>query len=83
MLPHMPVYLAFVPYVITCAFVVVTISLAHWALGMISWVVKSTYGGCGGDQESCVNDNQETTGLPNKKRFFSRAMVSWDLLGVS
>uniref|UniRef100_A0A7S0DH55 Glycosyltransferase 2-like domain-containing protein n=1 Tax=Amorphochlora amoebiformis TaxID=1561963 RepID=A0A7S0DH55_9EUKA len=79
MLPHMPVYLAFVPYVITCAFVVVTISLAHWALGMISWVVKSTYGGCGGDQESCVNDNQETTGY---SAFVMFGMWSTHLVGT-
>ena len=44
MLLHVPVYLAFVPYVVTCAFVVLTISLAHLALSSLSWAVRTTYG---------------------------------------
>jgi len=62
MLVHLPVYLAFVPYVVTCTFVVLTISFAHSLLRTISWVIRSTYGNCGGDGESCDNETGETTG---------------------
>mmetsp|Transcript_876 Transcript_876/g.1125 ORF Transcript_876/g.1125 Transcript_876/m.1125 type:complete len:610 (+) Transcript_876:236-2065(+) len=77
MLIHLPVYLAFVPYIITCTFVVVTISLAHSILRSISWIVRSTYGNCGGDEEAC-DENTETTGY---SAFVMMGLWSTHLIG--
>mmetsp|Transcript_1666 Transcript_1666/g.3161 ORF Transcript_1666/g.3161 Transcript_1666/m.3161 type:complete len:614 (-) Transcript_1666:665-2506(-) len=62
MLIHVPVYLAFVPYIVTCTFAVVSISLAHLGLNLLTWVVRSTYGNCGGDDEECQHSKRETAG---------------------
>jgi len=62
MLVHLPVYLSFVPYVVTSTFVVLIIALAHSLKRTASWVIRRTYGNCGGRENSCENDDQETTG---------------------
>eukprot|EP00472_Partenskyella_glossopodia_P013879 CAMPEP_0197522432 /NCGR_PEP_ID=MMETSP1318-20131121/7582_1 /TAXON_ID=552666 /ORGANISM="Partenskyella glossopodia, Strain RCC365" /LENGTH=306 /DNA_ID=CAMNT_0043074817 /DNA_START=193 /DNA_END=1110 /DNA_ORIENTATION=+ len=73
-----PVYMSFVPYLLSCAIVVFTIALAHSFLSTGSCIVRKTVGVCGGDERACDDTDQETAGY---SFFVSIGLWSTHLVG--